>query len=88
MNRFNLTFSGEFIEGHDPELAKARMAQLLEIDDPDLLRQLVASDDDDDDDDEPVDRTFAYRVLFDFFNVFFACIVRLFFFCWFMTMLA
>ncbi len=39
MNRFNLTFSGEFIEGHDRELAKARMAQLLEIDDSDLLQR-------------------------------------------------
>ena len=44
MNRFNLTFSGEFIEGHDPELAKARMAQLLEIDDPDLLQRCFSGE--------------------------------------------
>ena len=34
MNKFNLTFSGEIIEGHDPELVRARVAQVLEIDDP------------------------------------------------------
>lgn len=37
MNRFNLTFSGAIIEGHDPELVKARVAQVLEIDDPALV---------------------------------------------------
>ena len=44
MNRFNLTFRGEIIEGHDPELAKARMAQLLEIDDPALLQRCFSGD--------------------------------------------
>ena len=39
MNRFNLTFSGELVAGHDPELAKARMAQVLDMDDPDLLQR-------------------------------------------------
>jgi hypothetical protein len=44
VNRFNLTFSGEFIDGHDPELARARMAQLLEIDDPDLLQRCFSGE--------------------------------------------
>ncbi|MEE4146736.1 MAG: hypothetical protein V2I26_18160, partial [Halieaceae bacterium] len=39
MNRFNLTFSGEIIEGHDPELAQAGMAHVLAIDDPDLIQR-------------------------------------------------
>ena len=44
MNRFNLTFSGEILEGHDPEVAKAGMAKVLEIDDPALLQRCFSGD--------------------------------------------
>ena len=44
MNRFNLTFRGEIIEGHDPEQVKARLARMLAIDDPAKLRRLFSGD--------------------------------------------
>lgn len=42
MNRFNLTFSGEILPGHDPELVKVRFANLFEIDDPERLKLLFS----------------------------------------------
>lgn len=44
MNRFNLTFRGEIIEGHDPEQVKIRLARMLAIDDPATLRRLFSGD--------------------------------------------
>ncbi|MBP6682283.1 MAG: hypothetical protein KA159_03135 [Halioglobus sp.] len=44
MNRFNLTFRGEIIEGHDPEQVKARLARMLAVDDPAKLQRLFSGD--------------------------------------------
>ncbi len=44
MNRFNLTFRGEIIEGHDPEQVKTRLARMLAIDDPAKLQRLFSGD--------------------------------------------
>ena len=44
MNRFNLTFRGEILEGHDPEQVKARLAAILAIDDPAQLQRLFCGD--------------------------------------------
>jgi hypothetical protein len=44
VNRFNLTFRGEILEGHDPEQARAGLAQALAIEDPDLLQRLFCGD--------------------------------------------
>jgi hypothetical protein len=39
VSRFNLIFSGEIIEGHDPQEVQARLAQALELTHADLLRR-------------------------------------------------
>lgn len=44
MNRFNLTFRGEIVEGHDPEQVRDRLAQLLTIDDPVVLQRCFSGD--------------------------------------------
>jgi len=44
VNRFNLTFRGEIIEGHDPEQVKTRLARMLAIDDPAKLQRLFSGD--------------------------------------------
>ncbi len=44
MNRFNLTFRGEILEGHDPAQVQTRLAQLLSIDDPALLKRCFSGD--------------------------------------------
>tara|TARA_R110001592_G_scaffold363323_1_gene684064 strand:- start:173336 stop:176038 length:2703 start_codon:yes stop_codon:yes gene_type:complete len=44
VNRFNLTFRGEIVEGHDPEQVRARLAQLLTIDDPAMLQRCFSGD--------------------------------------------
>jgi hypothetical protein len=44
VNRFNLTFSGEIIAGHDPAQVRARLAKLLAIDDPALLQGCFSGD--------------------------------------------
>ncbi|MBK6740228.1 MAG: hypothetical protein IPG64_21560 [Haliea sp.] len=42
MNRFNLTFSGEIVEGQDPELVKLRFANKFAIDDPVRLERFFS----------------------------------------------
>lgn len=42
MNRFNLTFSGEIVEGQDPELVKLRFANKFAIDDPARLARFFS----------------------------------------------
>jgi hypothetical protein len=44
VNRFNLTFRGEIVGGHDPEQVQTRLAQLLAIDDPALLQRCFSGD--------------------------------------------
>ena len=44
MNRFNLTFRGEIIEGHDPAQVRSRLAKLLAINDPALLQRCFSGD--------------------------------------------
>jgi hypothetical protein len=44
VNRFNLTFRGEIVEGHDPEQVRARLAELLDIEDPGLLQRCFSGD--------------------------------------------
>ncbi|MCB1700501.1 MAG: hypothetical protein H6985_16900 [Pseudomonadales bacterium] len=44
MNKFNLTFRGKIIEGHDPGKVKDRLASLLAIDDPKLLQRYFSGD--------------------------------------------
>lgn len=44
MNRFNLTFSGEILPGHDPERVKARLAEALGIDDPQYLQRCFSGE--------------------------------------------
>jgi hypothetical protein len=42
VNRFNLTFSGEIVEGQDPELVKLRFANKFAIDDPARLERFFS----------------------------------------------
>jgi hypothetical protein len=42
VNRFNLTFSGEIVEGQDPELVKLRFANKFAIDDPVRLERFFS----------------------------------------------
>lgn len=44
MNRFNLTFRGEILPGHDPERVKSRLGVLLDISDPEKLQQCFSGD--------------------------------------------
>jgi hypothetical protein len=44
VNRFNLTFRGNILPGHDPERARARLGELLEISDPAALQQLYSGE--------------------------------------------
>ena len=44
MNRFNLTFRGEIVEGRDPEQVRARLADLLGMKDPAVLQRCFSGD--------------------------------------------
>ena len=44
MNRFNLTFRGEIIAGHDPEQVRTSLARELAIDDPARLQDYFSGD--------------------------------------------
>ncbi|MFT4517981.1 MAG: hypothetical protein ACI9JM_000358 [Halioglobus sp.] len=42
MNKFNLTFHGEILSGHDPEQVKLRFAKMFSIDDPVRLEKFFS----------------------------------------------
>lgn len=44
MNKFNLTFWGEILEGRDPRKVKARFAKMFSIDDPQRLEHFFSGD--------------------------------------------
>ncbi len=44
MNRFNLTFWGEILEGRDPRKVKARFAKMFSIEDPERLEHFFSGD--------------------------------------------
>ena len=44
VNRFNLTFSGEILAGHDPAQVRLRFANLFEIDDPVRLERFFSGE--------------------------------------------
>ncbi len=44
MNKFNLTFWGEILPGHDPQKAKARFAKMFDIQDPQRLEHFFSGE--------------------------------------------
>ncbi|MEM8561397.1 MAG: hypothetical protein AAGF57_04145 [Pseudomonadota bacterium] len=44
MSKFNLTFRGEIVEGHDPEEVRRRLAELLGTDDRSVLQRCFSGD--------------------------------------------
>ncbi|MEM8660387.1 MAG: hypothetical protein AAGF35_05835, partial [Pseudomonadota bacterium] len=44
MSKFNLTFRGEIVEGHDPEEVRLRLAELLGTEDDSVLQRCFSGD--------------------------------------------